>query len=50
LVYFEATGDVNAATAREKQVKGLLRTRKITLIERDNPQWKDLGDSLFMSS
>jgi putative endonuclease len=50
LVYFEATGDVNAAIAREKQIKGLLRAKKIALIERDNPQWKDLGDSLFMSS
>ena len=43
LVYFEAFGDVRAAIAREKQLKGWLRSRKVALIESTNPQWKDLS-------
>lgn len=37
LVYFEETNDVNAALNREKQIKGWLRAKKITLIESVNP-------------
>ena len=43
LVYFEVTPDVQAAIAREKQIKGWLRRRKIALIESVNPEWKDLS-------
>jgi putative endonuclease len=43
LVYFEETSDVNAAISREKQIKGWLREKKITLIESMNPEWKDLS-------
>ena len=43
LVYFEATNDVLAAIAREKQIKGWRRSKKITLIESMNPQWRDLS-------
>ena len=43
LVYFEATPDIRAAIAREKQIKGWLRVKKIALIESDNPQWEDLS-------
>jgi putative endonuclease len=46
LVYFEAFGDIRAAIAREKQIKGWLRARKITLIEAFNPRWKDLSIGL----
>ena len=42
LVYFEETTDVNAAIAREKQIKGWNRRRKNRLIENENPSWKDL--------
>ena len=42
LVYVELFGDIRAAIAREKQIKGWLRKRKIALIESLNPQWKDL--------
>ncbi len=45
LVYCEATHDVRAAIAREKQIKGWRRSRKIDLIESDNPNWRDLGAS-----
>ena len=43
LVYYETYPDVNAAIAREKQIKGWLRTKKIALIEGMNPEWKDLS-------
>jgi len=44
LVYYEGTSDVTAAIAREKQIKGWLRSRKIALIESENPTWNDLSD------
>ena len=47
LVYFESTDDVTAAIAREKQVKGLLRSKKIDLIKGMNPHWKDLSEGWF---
>jgi putative endonuclease len=43
LVYFEETNDVQTALAREKQIKGWLRKRKIALIQSVNPKWKDLS-------
>ena len=43
LVYFEATQDVHAAIAREKQIKGWLRSKKIALVESANPGWQDLS-------
>jgi putative endonuclease len=42
LVYYEQTADVTATIAREKQIKGWLRKKKIALIESLNPGWKDL--------
>ncbi|HEX6372125.1 MAG TPA: GIY-YIG nuclease family protein [Longimicrobium sp.] len=46
LVHFEAFADVNAARAREKQLKGWVRRRKIALIEAENPEWEDLADRI----
>jgi putative endonuclease len=46
LVYFEAFGDIRIAIAREKQLKGWLRSRKIALIESVNPHWQDLAAEL----
>ena len=43
LVYFEETNDVHAAIAREKQIKGWLRKKKLALISSANPQWEDLS-------
>ena len=43
LVYVEETSDVHAAIAREKQIKGWTRTKKLSLIEANNPEWKDLS-------
>src|SRR5205823_3565742 len=47
LVYFEEFGDVRDAIAREKQLKGWVRSRKVRLIEQKNPTWEDLADILF---
>jgi putative endonuclease len=44
LVYFEAAEDALTAIAREKQLKGWVRRRKVELIEADNPEWEDLSD------
>ena len=43
LLYYEAYGEVSVAIAREKQLKGWRREKKIALIEQDNPEWKDLS-------
>ena len=43
LVYFEETQNVAAAIAREKQIKGWLRSKKVALIESVNPEWEDLS-------
>ncbi|MDX9746294.1 MAG: GIY-YIG nuclease family protein [Syntrophales bacterium] len=47
LVYYEQTENVLSAIAREKQLKGWLRKKKIDLIEAQNPEWTDLSDELF---
>jgi len=43
LVYYESTNHAKEAIAREKQIKGWLRERKIDLIESVNPGWCDLA-------
>ena len=43
LVYFQETDDIGEAIAAEKRIKGLLRSRKIALIEGENPSWRDLS-------
>ena len=48
LVYFEQTSDVNAAIAREKQIKGWRREKKDALVEQVNPEWNDLSELAFM--
>jgi putative endonuclease len=45
LVYHEAGYDASGAIAREKQIKAGSRQKKIDLINRLNPEWRDLyGD------
>ena len=46
LVYYEMTDDVNAAIAREKQIKGGSRQKKLDLVNGMNKEWKDLADDL----
>ena len=45
LVYFDTSADINAAIAREKQIKGWTRAKKVTLIEERNPNWIDLSEN-----
>ena len=45
LVYFEEFTDIRAAIAREKEIKGWKRARKISLIESHNPTWEDLAEN-----
>ena len=47
LVYYESTSSVHAALAREKQIKGWLRAKKIALINSMNPEWRDLSEEWF---
>jgi putative endonuclease len=47
LAYFERFEDVRNAIEREKQIKGLLRIKKIALIVSVNPEWKDLSEAWF---
>lgn len=42
LVYCESTPNIRSAIAREKQIKGWSRHRKVRLIEAANPRWDDL--------
>ena len=46
LGYYEVAEGPLAAIAREKQIKGWLRARKVTLIEAANPDWADLVNTL----
>ena len=46
LVYYEIFEDIYEAISREKQIKNLLRKKKIALIEKENPEWEDLYDKL----
>ena len=45
LVHYEATTAIQEAIAREKQLKGWVRGKKVALIESTNPEWKDLGEN-----
>lgn len=47
LVHYEETTDVLAAIAREKEIKGWLRSKKIKLIELSNPDWHDLATDWY---
>ena len=47
LVYYEDYEWIQDAIAREKQLKGWLRRKKIELIESLNPEWDDLAENWF---
>ena len=47
LVYFEHSKYVNNSIAREKEIKGWLRTKKEELISEFNPEWKFLNDEIM---
>jgi len=46
LVWFEETPDVRVAIEREIRIKGGSRQKKIKLVERINPEWKDLWEEI----
>ena len=42
LVWYELHETMESAIMREKQIKGGSRGKKMALIEKNNPEWKDL--------
>lgn len=48
LVYYEQFGDIELAIKREKRLKKYRRADKIKLIEKDNPDWKDLYQEIVI--
>lgn len=49
LVHYEMFGDIRLAIAREKEIKGWRREKKVWLIERENPTWEELGEEWFVN-
>ena len=47
LGYFEIYESIEQAIEREKQIKAGSRKKKIDLIEKENPGWKDLYSSIL---
>ncbi|MFA6524820.1 MAG: GIY-YIG nuclease family protein [Patescibacteria group bacterium] len=47
LVYYEQTENIESALNREKQLKKWNREWKINLIQKENPDWKDLYNELI---
>src|SRR3989338_8381395 len=47
LVWYESYSDIRDAIAREKQIKGGSRQKKINLINTMNPEWGDLGKEVL---
>ena len=47
LVYYEEYETMPEAIAREKQIKGGSRQKKLDLINSKNAEWKDLYDEFF---
>jgi len=46
LVYYELFEDMVTAITREKQMKKWRRSWKLVLIEKQNPDWNDLGEGI----
>ncbi len=46
LIYYEYFHFIEEALAREKQIKGWSREKKLKLINDFNPEWKDLYDDI----
>jgi putative endonuclease len=46
LVWYEVFDEMIPAIAREKQIKGGSRKKKLALIEKLNPNWRDLYEDL----
>jgi putative endonuclease len=46
LIYYEVGDNIQSVLAREKQIKGGSRQKKINLIKSLNPEWKDLFEEI----
>jgi putative endonuclease len=46
LIWFEVYDDPTTAITREKEIKKWRRVWKIALIEKSNPEWRDLYDEI----
>jgi putative endonuclease len=49
LLYYECFSDAYSAIAREKEIKGWIRRKKLDLIASVNPEWRDLGEDWYDS-
>jgi putative endonuclease len=47
LIYYEVFSDVRDAIYREKQIKSWSRKKKIEMVEKFNPEWKDLYEEII---
>ena len=47
LVYYECGEDIRESIAREKQLKGWRRSKKVDLVNSSNPRWEDLSEGWF---
>jgi putative endonuclease len=50
LMHFEVFGDIRMAIAREKQIKAWRREKRVDLITKHNPCWRDLSEAWFPTS
>ena len=48
LVFYEVHDEIVEAIKREKQIKGGSREKKFALIEKMNPEWKDLYEEVLL--
>jgi len=46
VIYYEPHETMEAAIRREKQIKNMVRRKKIALIESVNPEWRDLYEDI----
>jgi putative endonuclease len=49
LVYYEMYENISLALAREKQIKGGSRQKKLDLVNGMNPEWKDLYEVMMLN-
>ena len=47
LIYYEIINDINSAITREKHIKKWNREWKLNLIEKYNPEWRDLYKNII---
>lgn len=48
LLYYESSNDIKSILEREKQIKNWKRIKKENLINKNNPEWKDLSEQFIL--